>query len=75
MIDSLYGAEYFEKELRKRKKRIADLEERLSFTVRDLKQKIADEREAYRKLIYQKAGWEWRLSHIIENSTKTNVEL
>lgn len=64
LSDSLYSGEYFDKELRKRKKKIIELEE-----------KLEDERNEYQKLIFKKAGWEWRLMRLIDDSTKINVEL
>jgi hypothetical protein len=64
MKDSSYSFGYFEKEIRKRKKRISDLEERLE-----------EERNYYQKLIFQKAGWEYRLQKLISDSTQLNIEL
>lgn len=53
-----------DKEIPKRRKRILELEE-----------KIAIERAEYQKLIYKKAGLEYKLDVIIAQSQKLNVEI
>lgn len=77
-MDSMYSFEYFEKELKKRKAGIIEMERRASELrgrANEIDQKILLEKEAYKSLIFKKAGWEYRLSLIIHNVSTLDINL
>jgi len=69
--DSLYSAEYFEKELRKRQKKIVELEEKMT----DLEKKLKDEKTELKQMFWKKLGWELRLNRLLEQYSKIKIDV